>query len=65
MAIDMFKCPKCGNMIYDYDWVLIGDDEEGSACTECDIVYSGEELSRLLNQFDGEEPDTNFNPFAD
>jgi len=62
MAYDMFRCPKCNKLIFDYDWGMGKIDEskpdedednwiEAFTCTECDISYTGEELNRLVSEF--------------
>lgn len=66
MAYDMFKCPKCKSVIFDYDWTMVSDEKEGFVCTECDITYSGEELNKLIEDFENEvKPDDECSSFAD
>lgn len=65
MAIDMFRCPKCGNIVDEHNWTMVSDDD-GFECMECHIDYSGEELYRLIENFENEiKPDNECSTFAD
>lgn len=66
MAYDMFRCPKCKSVIYDYDWTMTSDDEEGFDCTQCGITYVGDELNKLMDEFAHEvRPNDECSTFAD
>lgn len=76
MTIDMFKCPKCGEIVDEHDWTMTKIDEnkpnedednwgEGFICTNCNTVYSGKELDDLILNYgkSDSDDDLNYNPF--
>lgn len=77
MAYDMFKCPKCGNIVDEHAWIVVkikedkpNDDEDnwtdGFECMDCDSIYSGEELTKLVEEYSRYESEVKpINPFAE
>lgn len=65
MTYDMFKCPKCGSIVDEHDWTVVKIDEDkpnddesnwtdGFECMNCDSIYSGEELNKLVTEYTGD-----------
>ena len=54
MTYDIFRCPKCKNIVNEHDWTMVSDDEDGFICMECNIEYFGDELKRLAEEFENE-----------